>query len=256
MREDNDTVNWNNQSISLSKLSIRCQIDFSQWEFSQTIWYVVPPLEMTIKIATILPVILFGVFGNSLLLYIIMRNRALRTPTNLLLGNMAAADLATLLFCPIIFLCRDFFQFYILGLIGCTLEGYFQGLEQLQWSSQRTNQSCFLVSGAFLITAVLNLCAVSYDRLTAIVLPMETRLTVRGAKIVMLLTWVAGFALSIPLALYRIYRERHWKNFVETFCTENTTILPMYWHVILTFIVWCPLAVMVICYSAIFWKVI
>lgn len=32
-------------------------------------------------------------------------------------------------------------------------------------------------------------------------------------------------------------------------------ILPVYWHVIITAIVWCPLAVMIVCYTTIFWKV-
>lgn len=62
------------------------------------------------------------------------------------------------------------------------------------------------VVGALLITAVFNLCAVTYERLTAIVLPMETRLTIFGTKIVMACTWVGGFSLAVPLAVYRTYR--------------------------------------------------
>lgn len=62
------------------------------------------------------------------------------------------------------------------------------------------------MSGAFLVTAVFNLCAVSYDRLTAIVLPTETRLTVRGAKIVMATSWVVGGISATPLAIFRFYR--------------------------------------------------
>lgn len=57
-----------------------------------------------------------------------------------------------------------------------------------------------------MVTAVFNLCAVSYDRLTAIVLPTETRLTVRGAKIVMTASWVVGGISAIPLAIFRFYR--------------------------------------------------
>lgn len=144
----------------------------------------------------------------------------------------------------------------------------------------------------FLITAVLNLCAVSYDRLTAIVLPRESRITIRGAKIVMTLTWLAGLALAFPLPIYRNYKvirrfrsaflllarirslsfsllalsggragsgtgaqERQWRNFLETFCAENTTILRIYWHAVLIALVVVPMTVMITCYSAIFWKV-
>lgn len=62
------------------------------------------------------------------------------------------------------------------------------------------------ILGALLITAVFNLCAVTYERLTAIVLPTETRLTIFGTKIVMACTWVGGFTLAVPLAVYRTYR--------------------------------------------------
>lgn len=179
------------------------------------------------------------------------------------------------------------------------------------------------VAVVFLITSILNLCAVSYDRLTAIVMPMESRITMRGAKIIMILTWIAGLGIALPVAIYRYYKvsivgkkmwifrllkringrttclgtpewklrakafwaaisiwfvcaycflhfsfvfvhfrfhvirmqERQWKNYTEKFCGEDITILPMYWHVILMVLVLFPLTVMIICYSAIFWKV-
>lgn len=135
---------------------------------------------------TYVPIIIFGLIGNALLITIILRNRYLRTPTNLLIANMATADFATLLICPIMVMYRDFFQNYILGPVGCKSEGFLQA--------------------SLLITAVLSLSAVSYDRLTAIVLPQETRLTMKGAKLVILGTWMMGAVLSIPLAVFRNYR--------------------------------------------------
>lgn len=164
-----------------------------------------------------MPIVVIGLLGNGLLLNIISRNRALRTPTNFLLANMAAADLATLIFCPITFICKDLFQNYVLGAIGCKLEGFIQGTID-QFDSK--NSRFFLYSffylfkflAAFLITAVLSLCAVSYDRLTAIVLPMESRVTMRGAKIVIWISWLTGFLLSTPLAIYRTYRVNHIYN--------------------------------------------
>ncbi|KAG4073963.1 hypothetical protein HA402_014168 [Bradysia odoriphaga] len=194
----------------------------------------IPEWEVAVKITTFIPIILFGILGNIMLLNVIIRNRSLQTPTNLLLANMAVADFFVLTICSIMFLFKDFYQNFILGAIGCKMEGY--------------------VQGALLMTAVFNLCAVTYERLTAIVLPMETRLTIFSCKIVMACAWVGGFTLAVPLAVYRTYKEREWKNFVETFCMENTTVLPTYWHVLIATIVWFPLCAMIICYSAIFWK--
>ncbi|XP_061393133.1 neuropeptide FF receptor 2-like [Musca vetustissima] len=211
------------------------QFDFSKWDFPEDrIWLHIPESEMIIKICTFVPVLIFGLIGNYIIVRLIVKNRALRTPTNLIIANMAVADLLTLLICPSMFLINDFYQNYLLGSVGCKLEGFLEG--------------------AFLITAVLNLSAVSYDRLTAIVLPSEARLTMRGAKIVIFFTWLAGILIALPLAIYRTYKVRHWKNFTEMYCKENPSILPKYWYVLITVMVWLPLAIMLICYTAIFYK--
>lgn len=114
-------------NLPKNKTNLQFQVDFSQYDYPYEIWITIPKTEAIIKVTTIIPVVLFGVFGNFLLLNIISRNRALRTPTNFLLGNMAVADLATLLFCPVILLSRDLYQNYVLGAIGCNLEGFLQG---------------------------------------------------------------------------------------------------------------------------------
>lgn len=83
---------------------------------------------------------------------------------------------------------------------------------------------------------------------------MRPRLSIAYARLIMISTWLIGFGLSIPLAYFRKYRERRWRNFLETYCTENTNFLPTYWHVLISALVWFPLTVMIICYTLIFWK--
>ncbi|KAI4455884.1 neuropeptide y receptor [Holotrichia oblita] len=87
---------------------------------------------------------------------------------------------------------------------------------------------------AFLLVSVMNLSAISYDRLTAIVLPKETRLNRKGAKILIAITWVSGFVLASPLCVYRTYKERQWLDFLEKYCTEEAIVVNIYWHVIIT----------------------
>ena len=41
---------------------------------------------------------------------------------------------------------------------------------------------------------------------------------------------------------------------MEKFCTENQAVLPIYWHILIAFLVWVPLFIQLICYAAIFWK--
>ncbi|XP_017044914.1 neuropeptide FF receptor 2 [Drosophila ficusphila] len=219
----------------MSSFSSSDEFDFSKWDFpAERIWLHKSDGEITWKICTFLPLIAFGLYGNFTMVYLIAANRSLRSPTNLIIANMAVADLLTLAICPAMFMVNDFYQNYQLGCVGCKLEG-------------------FLVV-VFLIAAVLNLSVVSYDRLTAIVLPRETRLTVRGAQVVVVCTWVLGILLASPLALYRVYRVRVWKNFTERYCKENTVVLPKYWYVLITILVWLPLGIMLICYAGIFYK--
>ncbi|XP_049289226.1 neuropeptide FF receptor 2-like [Anopheles funestus] len=209
-------------------------MDFTVYDYPREIWRLKPAWEVALKTITFIPLILFGVLGNAILCYILVQIRALRTPTNLLIVNLAVADLATLLICPVMFMFHDFYQNYVLGAIGCKMEGFLQG--------------------SLLITSVLCLCAISYDRLTAIVFPKRSRLTKRGAAVLIVTSWIGGFLLALPLSMYRAYRERQWKNYLETYCAENTTFLPSYWHVLIGALVWFPLLVMFCCYSLIFLK--
>lgn len=67
-------------------------------------------------------------------------------------------------------------------------------------------------------------------------------------------SWIFGLILSSPLAVFRNYTERQWKNFLEAFCTEDLFILPLYWHILIVALVWIPLFILVFCYTTIFFK--
>ncbi|PBC27766.1 Neuropeptide FF receptor [Apis cerana cerana] len=78
---------------------------------------------------------------------------------------------------------------------------------------------------ALTLVAVFNLSAISYDRVSAIVLNCSGKLT-----------------------------KRQWKNYLETYCTEDTVLIYPYWHIFAGLSVWAPLTIMAICYTAIFIK--
>lgn len=109
------------------------KIDFSKFDFPREIWFSKSSTEILYKLLILLPILLFGAIGNLVLLNIISRNRALHTPTNHILANMISADTLTLLFCPVTFVCSDFFQNFILGPIGCKMDGFLQGSTFVQF---------------------------------------------------------------------------------------------------------------------------
>lgn len=208
----------------------------SHWDFPNIIWFRHSNEEIILKVASLFPIVIFGIIVNIILLFIIAQNRLIRTsPTNILIGNMTCADLATLSISPLMFIYHDSYQNYVLGPVGCRLEGFLQG--------------------GFLITSVLNLCAISYDRLSAIVIRCgSARMTKERAKLFIVGSWICGMGLALPLMCYRFFVVRHWKNFTEKFCAENFVILSVYWHVIIATLVWIPFIVMVLSYTAIFLK--
>ncbi|EFA01257.2 Tachykinin-like peptides receptor 86C [Tribolium castaneum] len=210
------------------------EFDPSNHTFINEKWIIRSTAQIAIESSIFAPIVLFGIFGNFLSIYVLVKNRHICTPTNLLIGNMAAADLLSLLIHPWVFLIYDFFQNYQFGSFGCKTEA--------------------AVECSILLASVISVTAISYDRLTAIVLPQESKLTKRGAKIVMVATWVTGILLSTPFYIYRSYKERQWLDFLEKYCTENTMITNIYWHVIITVLVWLPLTIQLICYITIFIK--
>ncbi|KAK2588843.1 hypothetical protein KPH14_001713 [Odynerus spinipes] len=209
-------------------------VDTTKHHFPSEIWIVRPAWEMALKILSILPIIIVGILANGALIHVIIRAKSLHTTTNLLIVNMAIADIGTCLLCPWMFLCIDLYQNYILGSIGCQLDGF--------------------IVHALTLVAVFNLSAVSYDRLSAIVLNCSSRLTKRSTRLLLYIAWFLGIATAIPLCIFRSYHERQWKDYLETYCTENTVLLYPYWHVFAGLSVWAPLSIMAICYSAILIK--
>ncbi|KAL3273589.1 hypothetical protein HHI36_015021 [Cryptolaemus montrouzieri] len=208
--------------------------DYSDIDFINDIWIVKPWNEILIEIAILLPVVIIGLSGNFLLIFTLLTNKHLRTPTNLMIGNMALADMLSLLVHPWVYLITyDMFQNYILGPFGCKSEAALE---------------C-----SILISSVMSLSVISYDRLSSIVIP-ATGLNVTKAKICMVATWVTGFILSIPLVIFRNYKERQWKNFLETFCVEQPIIIKIYWPTIITVLVCIPLSILIVCYISIFVK--
>ncbi|XP_065086016.1 neuropeptide Y receptor type 2-like isoform X2 [Ochlerotatus camptorhynchus] len=209
-------------------------INTSEYNYPFEVWDQIPDKDIIIKLTILIPIVLFGILGNVSLLEIIFSNRALRTPTHLLIANLALIDLVTLVLCPTFFILHDIHQSYVLGPIGCKLEGF--------------------VEGGLLITSVLALCVVSYDRLAAIVLSRKARFKLMSVIIASILCWILGFAAALPLAIYRNYKERDWSNFHETYCSEDKQVMPLYWDYVIVLLVWLPLGVMMVTYSTILCK--
>lgn len=127
-------------------------------------------------------IIIIGVIGNFLTLFVIIRYDPLRDVTGMFLANLAVADLLQTMFGMPLIAASAFRSQWIFGEALCTISG--------------------LTNSLFCITSVLTLTAVSVDRWLAICYPLKyrTRLTVARAGIVLAYIWFhALFVAFLPV---------------------------------------------------------
>ncbi|XP_044064282.1 dopamine receptor D2 like isoform X2 [Siniperca chuatsi] len=140
--------------------------------------------------AVLLVLLIFCVvFGNVLVCVAVSRERALQTTTNYLIVSLAVSDLllATLVMPWGVYL---EFVFVLLKVVG-------------EWRFSLIHCDILLTLDVMMCTAsILNLCAISIDRYTAVAMPMlyNTRYSSRRRVAVMIaVVWFLSFAISCPL---------------------------------------------------------
>nr|XP_061797041.1 D(2)-like dopamine receptor [Nerophis lumbriciformis] len=122
------------------------------------------------------------VFGNVLVCMAVSREKALQTTTNYLIVSLAVADLlvATLVMPWVV---------------------YSEVVRE--WRFSKIHCDIFVTLDVMMCTAsILNLCAISIDRYTAVAMPMlyNTRYSSRRRVTIMIsVVWVLSFAISCPL---------------------------------------------------------
>uniref|UniRef100_G3SQI4 D(3) dopamine receptor n=1 Tax=Loxodonta africana TaxID=9785 RepID=G3SQI4_LOXAF len=129
--------------------------------------------------------ILAIVFGNGLVCVAVLRERALQTTTNYLVLSLAVADLlvATLVMPWVVYL-------EVTGGV---------------WHFSRICCDVFVTLDVMMCTAsILNLCAISIDRYTAVVMPVHYQHSTgqsscRRVALMITAVWVLAFAVSCPL---------------------------------------------------------
>ncbi|XP_066302421.1 G-protein coupled receptor 54-like [Branchiostoma lanceolatum] len=158
--------------------------------------------EAYIMPAIISVIILVGVAGNSLVIFVIFRIGEMRTVTNYYIANLATTDLAFLVLCLPITAVIYAVPSWPFGLVMCKLNNY---LIQVT-----------------LTATCLTLAALSMDRFCAIVLPIRSMgfRQPRTAVAVSIFIWMVSFLLSIPVAIVRDLVTVTWRGHVLVLCRE------------------------------------
>ncbi|KAK3533175.1 hypothetical protein QTP70_012423 [Hemibagrus guttatus] len=146
-------------------------------------------------------IMVLGVFGNSLVLYIISKHRTMWTATNIYIANLAMTDITFLVCCVPFTAVLYPLPSWIFGNFMCKFVSYIQ-----QVSAQAT---------------CVTLTVMSVDRWYVTVYPLRSLQcrTPRVATMVNLGIWIGSFLVSLPVPLYTRTLAGEWFG-PQVFCTE------------------------------------
>ncbi|XP_041925417.1 cholecystokinin receptor type A isoform X2 [Alosa sapidissima] len=137
-------------------------------------------MNQAVRIALYSIIFLLSIFGNSLIIAVLVRNRRMRTVTNLFLLSLAASDLMLCLFCMPFTLIPNLMKDFVFGSAICKGAMYFMGIS--------------------VSVSTFNLVAISLERYSAICNPLTSRAwqTKSHAAKVISATWVLSLLLMLP----------------------------------------------------------
>ncbi|XP_061693045.1 cholecystokinin receptor-like isoform X2 [Syngnathoides biaculeatus] len=196
------------------------------------------PKEMhTLRIVLYTLIFLLGVFGNLLIIIVLLLNKRMRTVTNSFLLSLAISDLMMAIFCMPFTLIPNILEDFIFGAAMCKTVAYFMGLS--------------------VSISTFSLVAIAIERYSAICNPLKSRAwqTRSHAYRVIVATWVLSLLIMIPYPVFSI---------IKTFPKANGTVGHMCrltwpshhaeqsWYVLLLFILFfIPGVVMAVAYGLI-----
>ncbi|XP_067852684.1 neuropeptide Y receptor type 2-like [Heptranchias perlo] len=131
-------------------------------------------------------IILLGLVGNSLVIYMIVKYKTMRTVTNFFIGNLALADLMVDTLCLPFTLVYTLMDEWKLGAVLCHLVPYAQALS--------------------VHVSTLTLTVIALDRHRCIVFHLDSRISKKFSFIIISMTWFLSAVLAGPLAIFREYK--------------------------------------------------
>ncbi|KAL6490716.1 hypothetical protein MHYP_G00010610 [Metynnis hypsauchen] len=194
-------------------------------------------INQTVRIILYSLIFLLGVLGNSLIITVLVRNRRMRTVTNLFLLSLAVSDLMLCVFCMPFTLIPNLMENFVFGSGICKTATYFMGIS--------------------VSVSTFNLVAISLERYSAICNPLTSRTwqTKSHAAKVITATWLFSFLLMLPYPISsNLVPYRRNNNTTGNMCRPDwpSDIIQQSWYVFLLLILFLvPGIVMMTAYGLI-----
>ncbi|XP_015792349.1 prolactin-releasing peptide receptor-like [Tetranychus urticae] len=128
-------------------------------------------------------IFLVGICGNTLVCYVVFRNKQMHTVTNLFITNLALSDILLCIFSvPITPLYLIFYKEWVFGRILCHLVPYAQGVS--------------------VYISAFTLMSIAIDRFFVIIYPFKPRMRINVCLTIITFVWISAALLTLPYGLF------------------------------------------------------
>ena len=181
-RHGNGSMLSDNHRISLADLmdSPNLSQAASAVEISQGFYHSTPELVALLSAYSIM--FLLSLLGNSLVCYIVWKNKRLHTVTHMFIINLSASDILITIFNIPFNIARNLMDQWIFGQFMCAFINF------------------ILMVSVYVST--FTMMAIAIDRYIVILHPLRPRINIKWGGIIIVITWIAGALLSLPFALF------------------------------------------------------
>ncbi|KAG1927560.1 neuropeptide FF receptor 1 like 3 [Pimephales promelas] len=241
---------WDAGSICIISDLVSCPNQTNSTNSSTTEGFILSPYyQHSLPTATLftlayLFIFLLCLMGNGLVCAIVLRNRRMRTVTNIFILNLAVSDLLIGIFCIPTTLVDNLITGWPFSNTVCKLSG--------------------LVQGTSVCASVFTLVAIAVDRFRCIVYPFKPKLTLFVAKVSIGTIWVLALTIMFPSALmltveeernhFLVYSDNHNRTYPLYSCYEtwpDPEMRKVYTTVLFVHIYVIPLALIMLMYGRI-----
>ncbi|KYO42418.1 neuropeptide FF receptor 1 [Alligator mississippiensis] len=190
-------------------------------------------------------IFLMCMIGNMLVCFIVLKNRQMRTVTNMFILNLAISDLLVGIFCMPTTLVDNLITGWPFNNTMCKMSG--------------------LVQGMSVSASVFTLVAIAVERFRCIVYPFRQKLTLRKALVTIVIIWVLALIIMCPSAVTLTVTKEEYHFMVDAYnnsyplysCWEawpDKGMRKIYTTVLFSHIYLAPLTLIVIMYARIAFK--
>ncbi|XP_057655994.1 prolactin-releasing peptide receptor-like [Diorhabda carinulata] len=145
-------------------------------------------------------IFVMGIFGNLLVCYVVFRNKAMQTVTNLFITNLALSDILLCMLAVPFTPLYTFLGEWVFGGLICHLVSFAQGIS--------------------VYISTLTLTSIAIDRYFVIIYPFHPRMKLFTCIVIIIIIWIFSIIVTLPYGVYvkLVPSERNKEKY---FCDEN-----------------------------------